>query len=97
MKNHVGLEPAPTSKHANPPALTTTSWTSTVWLMWHIVCNQSHNVNGQLQSMHIVESSACSRGFANEDELHFFFGCPLFNRPRIILQNVISSVAPFAL
>ena len=29
--------------------------------------------------------------------LHFLFGCPLFNRPRIILQNVISSVAPFTL
>ena len=26
-----------------------------------------------------------------------FFGCPLFNRPRIILQHVISSVAPFTL
>ena len=55
------------------------------------------NLNGHLQSMHIVESSACSCGFVNEDEFHFFFGCPLFNRPRIILQNVISSVAPFTL
>ena len=33
----------------------------------------------------------------NEGEFHLFFGCPLFNRPRIILQNVISSVAPFSL
>ena len=55
------------------------------------------NLNGHLQSMHIVESSACSRRFVNEDEFHFFFGCPLFNRPRIILQNVISSAAPFTL
>ena len=55
------------------------------------------NLNGHLQLMHIVESSACSCGFVNEDEFHFFFGCPLFNRPRIILQNVISSVAPFTL
>ena len=45
----------------------------------------------------IVESSACSCGFVNEDEFHFFFGCPIFNRPRIILQNVISSVTPFTL
>ena len=52
------------------------------------------NLNGHLQSVHIVESSACSCGFANEDEFHFVFGCPLFNRPRIILLNVISSVAP---
>ena len=55
------------------------------------------NLNGHLKSMHIVESSACSCGFVNEDEYHFFFGCPLFNRPRIILQNVISSVVPFTL
>ena len=58
---------------------------------------QCSNLNGHLKSMHIVESSACSCGFVNEDEFHFFFGCPLFNRPRIILQNVISSVAPFTL
>ena len=55
------------------------------------------NLHGHLQSMHIVESSACSCEFAREDEIHFFFVCPLFNRPRIILQNVISSVAPFTL
>ena len=58
---------------------------------------QCSNLNRHIQSMHIVESSACSCGFVNEDEFHFFFGCPLFNRPRIILQNVISSVAPFTL
>ena len=55
------------------------------------------NLNSHLQSMHIVKFSACSCGFVNEDEFHFFFGCILFNRPRIILQNVISSVAPFTL
>ena len=58
---------------------------------------QCSNLNGHIKSMHIVESSACSCGFVNEDEFHFFFGFPLFNRPRIILQNVISSVAPFTL
>ena len=58
---------------------------------------QCSNLNGHLKSMHIVESSTCSCGFVNEDEFHFFFGCPLFNRPGIILQNVISSVAPFTL
>ena len=47
--------------------------------------------------MHIVESSACSCGFINEDEFHFFFVCPLFNRPRTTLQNVMSCVAPFTL
>ena len=42
---------------------------------------QCSNLNGHLKAMHIVESSACSCGFVNEDEFHFFFGCPLFNRP----------------
>ena len=45
----------------------------------------------------MVPVAACSCGFVNEDEFHLFFGCSLFNRPRIILQNVISSVAPFTL
>ena len=58
---------------------------------------QCSNLNDHLKSMHIVESSACSYGFVNEDEFYFFFGCPFFNRPRIILPNVISSVAPFTL
>ena len=58
---------------------------------------QCSNLKGHLKSIHIVESYACSCGFVNEDEFHFFFGCPLFIRPRIILQNVISSVTPFTL
>ena len=55
------------------------------------------NLNGHLRSMHVVKSSACSYGFVNEDEFHFLLVCPLFNRPRIMLQNVISCVAPFNL
>ena len=34
---------------------------------------QCSNLNGHLKSMLIVESSACSCGFVNEDEFHFFF------------------------
>ena len=55
---------------------------------------QCSNLNGHLQLMHIVESSAYSCGFVNEDEFPFFFGCPFFHKPGIILQNVISCVAP---
>ena len=50
------------------------------------------NLNGNLQPMDIVESSACSCGFINENEFHFYFVCPSFNRPRITLQNVIACV-----
>ena len=76
----------------------------TVFFFLEAATLQRHNCihakafhDNYLKAMHIVESSACSCGFVNEDEFHFFFGCPLFNRPRIILQNVISSVAPFTL
>ena len=44
-----------------------------------------------------IMPSLSSHCLTEEHEFHFFFGCPLFNRPRIILQNVISSVAPFTL
>ena len=47
--------------------------------------------------MQIVESSACLCGFIIEDEFHFFSGYPLFNRPRITIQDVISFVATFTL
>ena len=36
-------------------------------------------------------------GFENEDEFHFFFVCPLYNRPRAPLQNAISHTAPLYL
>ena len=55
------------------------------------------NLNDHLRSIVIAESSAYPLGFINEDEFHFFFICPLFNRPRITLQNVISCVAPFTI
>ena len=55
------------------------------------------NLNGHLHALNIIESSACSCGFINEDEFHFFFVCPLYNRPRITLLNAISHIAPYTL
>ena len=55
------------------------------------------NLNGHLNTFHMIESSACSCIFINEDEFHFFVVCPLYNSPRITLQNGISHVAPFML
>ena len=55
------------------------------------------NLNGHLYSMKLIDSPACSCGFINENEFHFFLVCPLYNRPRVTLQNVMGNIAPFTL
>ena len=47
------------------------------------------DLKGHLHSMKIIESSARSCGFKNEDEIHFFLACPLYYRPRVTLLNII--------
>ena len=42
----------------------------------------------------IIESSACSSGFKNEDEIHFFLACQLYYRPRVTLLNALAHIAP---
>ena len=55
------------------------------------------NLNGHLYSMKLIDSPACSCGFINENEFHFFLVCPLYNRPRVTLQNAMGNIAPFTL
>ena len=55
------------------------------------------NLNGHLYSMKIIDSPACLCGFINENEFHFFLICPLYNRPRLTLQNAMAHIAPFTL
>ena len=55
------------------------------------------NLNGHLYSMKLIDSPAYSCGFINEKEFHFFLVCPLYNRPRVTLQNVMGNIAPFTL
>ena len=55
------------------------------------------NLNGHLYSMKLIDSPACSCGFINENEFHFFLVCPLYNRPRVTLQNAMGNIAPFIL
>jgi len=55
------------------------------------------NLSGHLFNLNIIEYSACSCGFDNEDEFHYFFVCPLYNRPRVTLQNAVSHLAPLSL
>ena len=55
------------------------------------------NLNGHLYSMKIIDFPACLCGFINENEFHFFLVCPLYNRPRLTLQNTMAHIAPFTL
>ena len=50
-----------------------------------------------LYSVKIVESSACFCGFVNERAFHFFLVCPLYNGPRVTLQNTLVHMAPFTI
>ena len=38
--------------------------------------------------------TACSCGFKSEDEIHFFWSCPLYYRPRVTLLNALAHIAP---
>ena len=56
------------------------------------------DLKGHLYSMKIIESSACSCGFKNEDideiiEIHFFLARPLYYRPRVTLLNALAHIA----
>ena len=55
------------------------------------------NLNGHLYFMKIIDSPACLCGFINENEFHFLLVCPLYNRPRLTLQNAMAHIAPFTL
>ena len=56
---------------------------------------RSSGLKGHLYSMEIIESSAYSCGFKNEDKIHFFLACPLYYRPRVKLLNALAHIAPF--
>ena len=55
------------------------------------------NLNGHLYSMKIIDSPASLCGFINENEFLFFLVCPLYNRPRLTLQNAMGHIAPCTL
>ena len=58
---------------------------------------QCSTLNGHLYSMKIIDSSACSCAFLNENEFYFLLVCPLYNRPRVTLQNAMGHIAPSTL
>ena len=58
---------------------------------------QCSNLNGNLYSMKIIDFPAYSCGFVNENEFHFLLVCPLYNRPRVTLQNAMGHITPFTL
>ena len=64
--------------------------TTTPDLFWQIVL-QTRSQNTKCT---VTISSACSCGFKNEDEIHFFLACPLYYRPRVTLLNALAHIAP---
>ena len=56
-----------------------------------------NDLNGRLYSMKMIDSPAYVCGFINENEFSFCLVCPLYNRPRLTLQNAIGHTAPFTL
>ena len=54
----------------------------------------SSNLKGHIYSRKSIDFFACSCGFINEDEFHFFLVCSLYNRPRVTLQNAIGHMEP---
>ena len=58
---------------------------------------RSSALKGHLYSTKIIESSACSCGFKNEDKIHFFLACPLYYRPRVTLLNTLAHIASFTI
>ena len=56
---------------------------------------QCSNLNGHLYPMKIIDFPTCSCRIINENEFHFLLVCPLYNRPRVTLQNTMGHTAPF--
>ena len=56
---------------------------------------QCSNLNGHLYCMKIIDSPVCSCGFVNKNSFHFLLVRPLYNKPRVTLQNTIGHIAPF--
>ena len=52
---------------------------------------RSSVLKGHLYSMKIIEASACSCGFKNDDEINFSLACPLYHRQRVTLLSAHSS------
>ena len=55
------------------------------------------DLKGHLYNLKLINDSKCECGYKNEDPLHFFFICPLYQRPRAALHNALSPLAPFTL
>ena len=55
------------------------------------------DLKGHLYKLKIIDTSQCQCGYKCEDSYHFLFVCPLYNRPRAILQNTVTNLAAFTL
>jgi len=75
----------------------------------YIIANRNENIiisrirmncsdlKNHLYTLKIIDNSDCQCGYNCEDSYHFFFICPLYNRPRAIFHNTIANYASFTL
>ena len=55
-------------------------------------------LNGDLcNNLHVIESPLCKCGHANENALHFFFHCHLYNHQRVIMLEKVSQITRVSL
>ena len=54
-------------------------------------------LKAHLSALHILNDTQCQCGHEYEDELHYFFTCPLYQVQRAVLHEKILQFAPFNL
>ena len=57
-------------------------------------CSQ---LKAHLFDMHIIDNAQCICGNPREDEMHYFFDCPLYVIPRTILREKLLLLGNFNL
>ena len=52
-------------------------------------------MKGHVHDLKIIDSPECQCGHEFEDTYHYLFVCALYNRPRVILHNTVTSCTSF--
>jgi len=63
--------------------------TNIIWSRIRLGCSV---LKAQLYRMHIIDDPNCSCGHSYEDAEHYFLGCPLYHRQRLLLLDTFYSL-----
>ena len=55
------------------------------------------NLNAHLYGLHVIDSPACLCSHSIEDNVHFFFDCPLYSNQRLVLRQTVAQFTDFNL